>query len=117
MKQLFRSNCTRSDKGFAFSFDAMLAVILFIGLIATVKMAGFSNPNINLSKTQMVQLSHDTFQAMDSTGYILAQIDANFLDSAKQITAKAKTLLPSNLDLNLSLKQYTTTISSTCRNS
>ncbi|MEW6295536.1 MAG: VWA domain-containing protein [Candidatus Diapherotrites archaeon] len=118
VKQLLHSKCTRSgngSKGFAFTLDVVLALILFLGLIITAKSVAFSNPSTNLSKTQLMQLSHESFQAMDSTGFILTQIDANYLDSANQIHAKAQSLLPSNLDMNVSIKQYTAITSSTCR--
>lgn len=112
-------NYTKSgegSKGFAFTMDVVLALILFLGLIIAAKTVAFSNPSTNLSKTQLMQLSHESFQAMNSTGFILTQIDSNFLDSANQIHSKAQSLLPSNLDMNLNIKQYTAITSSTCRN-
>ena len=90
-------------KAFIFSFDALLAVMIFRLVLASFtvsmkKMPISTNVSSNVS---------DAFRMLESNGYLQEEIDANSLTvSAENIHNKVLAYLPSNRGLRTEVKQY-----------
>jgi Mg-chelatase subunit ChlD len=106
---MFNYPFTNSDKGFIFSLDAVLAILIVLGLISFALVTSFDKNPSTISRTNISQLSDDAITALDNAGYFQQEIDINGFSSiaATSIHNKIKALYPGNVDINLVLKEFT----------
>ncbi len=90
------------NKGFTFSFDAILALVLVSGIILSAGLF-FSEEK---AERNIGQELNDAFNAMEQTGFLISQMDANTSASAENIYNKLEGFFPDYLDLNVSVKQF-----------
>ena len=101
-----------SRKGFVFSLDAAVSIILVIGALFLITQS-YVSPN-NFSDNSRI-LGQDAFASISKTGYLSETLDSNSLDNAAiLIRQKMLDLLPQNLDARIELKKYDLNASS-CR--
>ncbi|MFH1255851.1 MAG: VWA domain-containing protein [Candidatus Diapherotrites archaeon] len=95
----------QSEKAFAFSLDATIAVIILVSVLAVIG-ANATEKNLSAESWQR-QATADTFNVLEKSGFLLEEIDANGAALAAQnIQQRALLLLPENLDLNVWIKVY-----------
>ena len=95
----------RSKRAFAFSADAVLAVILVASAIALTQASFFEHRSFSLN--QLKQQADDVFSVLQDTGFLFQETDRNDLQSAAySFYLKAKPLLPQGSKLSLRLVQY-----------
>ncbi|MDO8647383.1 MAG: VWA domain-containing protein [Candidatus Diapherotrites archaeon] len=100
-----QSTGKNSLKGFVFSIDAVLAVILVSSAILATQTSFFqySHSSINV----LAKSADDVFSTLQDTGFLFQETDRNSLDNAAlSFYFKAKGLLPSNSGLQVRLSQY-----------
>ena len=97
------------------SIDALLAMVLFVFIVAFVSLEPASQLANTLPKVSVAQMADDTVSAMDSTGFIMTSIEAG---NPEDINAKLRSLLPNHIDYNIKLLKYTSNLDdplSNCR--
>lgn len=103
------------EKGFAFSADIALAVILVTSLLVFISLP--TQPAPNLEERRITdQYVDDLFVALDHSGFITQELDVNgfSLNTLQQIYNHAQQLLPKSYSAYLQLKKFPVDISN-CR--
>lgn len=94
------------SKGFAFSLDSLLALVLLLGLVVFSTSVSLrieaENPRI---QNQTIE---DALLSIENSGFLLQSLDeqGSLQDASNAVYLKLKNLLPSNYDLNVSVKKY-----------
>ncbi|MFA4855887.1 MAG: VWA domain-containing protein [archaeon] len=87
----------------AISIDALLAMVIFIAMIAFISSEPASNLPLTQPKIATSQLVDDAIAAMDNTGFIMESIDGAHWDS---IETKLDALLPDNIAYRVEMARY-----------
>ena len=105
----------KSPRGFVFSVDAAMAVLL---LSASITFLIVATPEKGITSAyNLSTLTDDAFSSMERTGYIISLLDSNAPSSAlQQLYSKAASILPSHTDIQLRLRQFDLN-SNQCKNS
>jgi len=90
------------NKGFTFSFDAILALIIVSGIIIASGLF-FTEEKAESSLSQELD---GVFNSMEETGFLIIQVDSNVSASAENIYNKLTGFFPEYMDFNISIKQY-----------
>jgi len=94
-----------SHKGFVFSVDAAVSIILLITSLFLFTQSSFVIPN---SFDNSLQVGQDTITTLGRTGFLNETLDTNSLvNSANLIRQRFLTSLPPNLDARIQIKDYT----------
>ena len=99
----------------AMSIDALLAVVLFIALVAFISLEPVSEIPITQPRIAVNQLVDDAVAAMDSTGFIMQSIENG---QPEDINAKMMELLPERVEFKIKMLRYSSDIDdlgSNCR--
>lgn len=97
------------------SIDALLAMILFVAIVAFVSLEPASQLPGTLPKVSVTQLVDDSISSMDSTGFIMASVESG---QPEDINAKLRGILPDNIGFKIKMLKYTSSLDnplSTCR--
>ena len=89
-------------KGFTFSLDAILALIIVSGILIASGLF-FAEEK---SEKNIGQELNDAFNAMEETGFLITQTDTNISASPENIYNKLIAFFPDYVDINISIKQY-----------
>lgn len=104
-------------RGIAISIDALLAMIIFVSLLAFLGAQPLQETQLAVPKINSNQIIGDIVTALDNTGFVIKAIeespDTTALKSA--IEGKVDGLLPENVEYKLELNRYDTTLSDECR--
>ena len=105
---------TRNKKGIAMSIDALLALIIFIAMVAFISTDPASELALTQPRLASNQLVDDIVTAMDGTGFIMNNI---YNGTPEEIEQKMQDMLPISTDFNIEFKKYGSglDISSACR--
>ncbi len=106
-----------SRRGFAFSADIILALVLVIGILVFI--SDFNPQSTDLEERRITdQYVDDLFVSLDHSGYVAKEIDTNGFSGVtlQNIYGKAQSLLPGSYDFYLQMKSYPVDINA-CRNS
>jgi len=87
----------------AISIDALLAILLFIALIAFISIDPISEVSLTQPKVLANQLVDDAIATMDNTGFIMEAVESG---NPNQIETKLTELLPNTVDYKLVMLQY-----------
>jgi len=107
MRQLLDLQFIIQDKGMAISIDALLAILLFIGMIAFLSIEPISEDEMTQPMIAISQIADDAIAAMDNTGFMMQSIEDG--DSAA-IETKLQNLLPGTVEFRLKMLQYTSNL-------
>jgi len=102
-------------RGIALSIDALLAMMLFLGLVVFVSLEPVSEVQIVQPEVMINQMVDDAIAAMDNTGFIMRSIEDG---NALPIEDKLNGLLPGSIGFRLEMLQYTSNLDdplSVCR--
>ncbi len=90
------------NKGFVFSFDSILALIIVSGIIIA------SGIFYSEQKTEnnLSQELNSAFSAMESSGFLITETDINVSSAPENIYNKLAGFFPDYLDFNISVKQF-----------
>lgn len=115
MKTNFHAQRNAPARGFAFSADIVLALILITSLFFFASLSAQPAPNLE-ERRITDQFVDDVFVALDHTGYVGSELDTNGFSSTslQHIYAKATELIPAQYDAYLELTQYPVDINA-CR--
>ncbi|MBU0636131.1 hypothetical protein KKE06_03840, partial [Candidatus Micrarchaeota archaeon] len=99
------SNC--SDKGFALSLDALLAVILLVSFMSAALVIGFER-DITAPVSTLNRLGRDVLVNLDENGLVFELMDQNlssieFMNSLEQ---QVVSLMPSGTHYRLEVEQF-----------
>ena len=113
---------TRKRKGVAISIDALLAIMLFIALIAFISVEPVSNLPLTQPTIVVNQIVDDAIAAIDSTGFIMETVENTTGKTKAELEAdmqqKLEGLLPEKVDFRVEMQQYSSSLddpASTCR--
>lgn len=99
-------------KGFVFSVDAAVSVIILTAAFFLLTQSSSQNPSVSSSA---LQATIDAGTAIQNSGYLSNTLDTNDLDqSAILLRQKMLELLPQNLEARVELKKYELNLD-TCR--
>jgi len=101
----------------AMSIDALLAIVLFIALVAFISVEPISQMPVTQQKISANQLVDDAISAMDNTGFLMETIESG---NGIPIETKLVELLPDNVGFRLEMQQYESNLDdpgSDCRDS
>jgi len=94
---------THNKKGMAISIDALLALIIFVAMVAFIS----TDPASNLTTIQPTlatnQLIDDAIAAMDRTGFIMECIENGEFE---EMETKLEAMLPEIMDYNIEIIRY-----------
>ncbi len=103
--------------GIAISIDALLALVLFLSMVALLSMQPLTELSFTQPKIATNQLIADAVTALDNTGFIIQSIEesATPADLSQAIHEKLDALLPATLEYRLELKQHDADLGETCK--
>ena len=99
---------TQDNKGMAISIDALLAVFIFIAIIAFIA----TSPISKIPETQPMlsadQILDDAIAAMDSTGFIMETIEKAGTQEAMhtELETELNNLLPETIEFRVEMSKY-----------
>ncbi len=91
----------------AMSIDALLAIVLFLAMIAFLSLEPVSEMPTTQPRIALNQLVDDAVAAMDSTGFIMQSIESG---DAGPIETRLQGLLAENIGFRLEMLQYESTL-------
>ena len=94
---------TRNKKGMAMSIDALLALIVFVALVAFISTDLASDLPMTQPRLASNQLIDDAITTMDSTGFIMQCIENGQFE---EMETKLEAMLPENMDYNIEIIRY-----------
>lgn len=112
-----RNLLSHGRRGFAFSADIILALVLVVGILVFV--SDFNPQSTDLEERRITdQYVDDLFVALDHSGYVANEIDTNGFSGVtlQNVYDKARSLLPDSYDLLLEMNSYPVDLNS-CRSS
>ncbi|MCR4334999.1 MAG: hypothetical protein NUV57_00490, partial [archaeon] len=99
------SMCTSSTKGFAFSLDAAIAIIILTSALFLFTSLETSQ---SLSSSQSSSIVDDTLFVLENTGFIIQTLDTTSpSEAASTIRQALLSKLPSGFDANVMINFYT----------
>jgi hypothetical protein len=113
--QLISRFIVPGNRGIALSIDALLAMVLFLAVIAFVTIEPVSEVQIVQPKVLANQMVDDAIATMDNTGFIMRSVEDG---NALAIENKLRGLLPGRIDFRVEMLQYTSDLDdplSSCR--
>ncbi|HLC92759.1 MAG TPA: VWA domain-containing protein [archaeon] len=94
----------KSERGFAFSVDAAVAVVM---VITALFLFAATNTHEPVNPSQSTAIVRDVFFSLENSGYIVQTIDSNSpTQSAALIRGQILSYLPDGFDANVTVKSY-----------
>jgi len=90
------------NKGFTFSLDSMLALIIVTGIILSSGIF-FTEKKTEINFGGEIE---SAFNAMDETAFLLTEVDSNISGAPESIYNKLLFFFPEYFDFNVSVKQF-----------
>ncbi len=101
---------TRNKKGMAMSIDALLALIVFIAMVAFISTEPASELPLTQPSLAVNQIVDDAISAIESTGYIMETIENSSgktkVEMEGEMQQKLQEMLPEQIDFRIEMLQY-----------
>ncbi len=99
---------TDRGKGFVFTLDAVLAIVIVGTLFAFVGYSVYGGVDSSVSSRNLSQAADDSFSALGNSGFILQALDSLGMsqEAADSIRERALGLLPQGAEARLRLREY-----------